>query len=69
LESKSEKGDYRNDSNPPPEQRRAWMAVRKAVIQHYSSRDMTDLKEYDHQFYPDIESIPTDYVLEWDDDI
>ncbi|CAF0936829.1 unnamed protein product [Adineta steineri] len=66
LEQKSKTGNLCNDSKPPAEQRRAWMAVRHALIKRYSTDGMEDLEKYDEKFYPAIESVSADFEPESD---
>ncbi|CAF1195002.1 unnamed protein product [Adineta steineri] len=66
LEQKSKTGDLYNDSKPPAEQRRAWMAVRLALIKRYSTDGMVDYEKYDENFYPAIKSVSADFKPEWD---
>ena len=64
LEEKSKTGDLHNDSIPPKEQRRAWMAVRNALVNRYG---MDDQPSYDSELYPTtIESVPDDYQPKWE---
>ncbi|CAF1188812.1 unnamed protein product [Adineta steineri] len=65
LEEKSKTGELYNDSKPPAEQRRAWMAVRHALIKRYSTSGMEDLEKYDEKFYPAIESVSADFEPKW----
>jgi hypothetical protein len=63
LEDKSRTGDLCNEGIPPPEQRRAWMAVRTALIKHYG---IVDQPSYDNQLYPaTIQSLPAGYTPNW----
>ncbi|CAF1524237.1 unnamed protein product, partial [Adineta steineri] len=66
LEQKSKTGDLYNDSKLPPEQRRAWMAVRHALVYRYSTTGMEDLENYDENLYPAIESVSADFEPKWD---
>ncbi|CAF1383835.1 unnamed protein product, partial [Didymodactylos carnosus] len=63
LDSKFQNGTLRSESYPPPEQRRAWMAVRNALVAHYK---MTDHTSYDNNMYPSsIHSLPPEYIPKW----
>ena len=68
LDRHSMKGVACHDMNPPPDQRRAWMVVRRTLINHYKST-MIDFKEYNAKLYPsNIESLPEDFEPRWDDE-
>ncbi|CAF0998993.1 unnamed protein product [Adineta steineri] len=67
LEQKSKTGDLYNDSTLPLEQRRAWMAVRHALIKRYSTSGMKDFENYNEKFYPNIESVSADFEPKWND--
>jgi hypothetical protein len=66
LELKSKTNDLHDDSKPPLEQRRAWMAVRYALVKRGSSKGVKDLKYYDKEIYPDIKSASADFTPVWD---
>ncbi|CAF1476521.1 unnamed protein product [Rotaria magnacalcarata] len=63
LDKKSNTGDLCKESIPPPDQRRAWMAARTALVGHYG---IVDQPSYDDKVYPTaINSIPAGYVPKW----
>ncbi|CAF0776485.1 unnamed protein product, partial [Didymodactylos carnosus] len=63
LDLKFQNGALRSESYPPPEQRRAWMAVRNVLVAHYK---MTDHTSYDNDMYPSsILSLPSGYTPKW----
>ncbi|CAF1608850.1 unnamed protein product, partial [Didymodactylos carnosus] len=63
LDLKFQNGAFRSESYPPPEQRRAWMAVRNVLVAHYK---MTDHTSYDNDMYPSsILSLPSGYTPKW----
>ncbi|CAF3526171.1 unnamed protein product, partial [Rotaria sp. Silwood2] len=66
LDFKSKTVDMHKDSEIPLEQRRAWMAVRTAIVKRYESRGMQDFESYDEKLYPAIESVPADFQPTWD---
>ncbi|CAF1446851.1 unnamed protein product [Adineta steineri] len=65
LEQKSKTGDLYNDSKLPPEQRRAWMAVRHTLTERYSTKWMEGLEKYDENCDHAIESVSADFEPEW----
>ncbi|CAF1659904.1 unnamed protein product [Adineta ricciae] len=63
LEEKSKTGKFCEENVPPPEQCRAWMAVRLALVRHYN---MKDYSTYDEKLYPtDIKSVSINFQPTW----
>ncbi|CAF1137243.1 unnamed protein product [Adineta steineri] len=68
LKKQSTEGNACNESIPPPDQRRAWMVVRHAIVNRYKS-SMIDNKEYDDKSYPlNVEALPADFEPQWKDE-
>ena len=63
IDEKAKTGDMCKDNMPPLDQRRAWMAVRKALVSHYQTKDQPS---YDNQCYPSsVESLLAGYQPQW----
>jgi hypothetical protein len=63
IDEKARTGDMRLMTMPPLDQRRAWMAVRKALVSHY---EIEDQPSYDNQYYlTSIKSLTADYQPQW----
>jgi hypothetical protein len=68
LQELSTTGDACNEDVPPPEQRRAWMIVRRVLVSHYAHRGMVDGTNYDKKLYPsNVDALPEDFKLKWND--
>ncbi|CAF3404052.1 unnamed protein product [Rotaria sp. Silwood1] len=68
LHDLSTTGKASNEDIPPPEQRRAWMIVRHALVSLYAHKGMVDEKHYDKKLYPsNIDSLPKDFEPKWND--
>jgi hypothetical protein len=68
LQELSTTGDACNEDVPPPEQRRAWMIVRRVLVSHYAHQGMVDEKYYDKKLYPsNVDALPEDFKLKWND--
>ncbi|CAF2086911.1 unnamed protein product [Rotaria magnacalcarata] len=68
LNKLSMEGSASQESIPPPEQRRAWMAAHCVLVNHYKP-SMTDFKEYDTKLYPlKVDTLPTDFEPVWHDE-
>ncbi|CAF1034200.1 unnamed protein product [Adineta steineri] len=68
LKKQSTEGNACNESIPPPDQRRAWMVVRHAIIKRRNGA-MIDNKEYDDKLYPlNVETLPADFEPVWKDE-
>ncbi|CAF1362168.1 unnamed protein product [Rotaria sp. Silwood1] len=52
LKRQSTEGNACNETIPPPDQRRAWMVVRRALVKYYCTRGMIDRTDYDPNLYP-----------------
>jgi hypothetical protein len=67
LNVQSSQGIGCNEDVPPPDQRRAWMVVRRVLLRHYDRFGMIDNARYDSKLYPRIDSLPADYEPKWND--
>jgi hypothetical protein len=65
IDEKARTGDMRDTNMPPLDQRRAWMAVRQVLVNHYGIKDQPS---YDNQYYPTSTiSLPAGYQPQWTD--
>ncbi|CAF1493799.1 unnamed protein product [Adineta steineri] len=68
LKKQSTEGNACNERIPPPDQRRAWMVVRHAIVDRYKI-SMIDNEEYDDKLYPlNVEALPADFEPQWKDE-
>ncbi|CAF1346432.1 unnamed protein product [Adineta steineri] len=68
LKKQSTEGNTCNELIPPPDQRRAWMVVRHAIINRRNG-SMIDNKEYDDKLYPlNADTLPADFEPVWKDE-
>ena len=68
LQERSTAGNACDDGHPPPEQRRAWMIVRRVLLARYASHGMVEQENYDEKRYPvKIEVLSADFNIKWND--
>jgi hypothetical protein len=68
LKRLSTEGMACKESIPPPDQRRAWMVTRHAIVNHYKNV-MIDHENYDDKLYPhNVDALPEDFEPRWKDE-